>query len=94
MKADVLILLTTVDGLLDATGKRIPRVESFRNVMKLVHAGEKGKLSKGGMDSKLKAVKAAVEAGIDVYVANGRKAVLAPILEGKSVATFFPGSAL
>ena len=94
VKADTLILLTTVDGLLDDNKKRIPRVESFRNVMKLVHPGEKGKLSKGGMDSKLKAVKAAVEAGVDVYVANGRKSVLMQLVSGKSVGTFFPGSAL
>lgn len=94
VKADTLVLLTTVDGLLDAAGKRIPVVEDFRNVMKLVRSGEKGKLSKGGMDSKLKAVKAAVSVGIDVYVANGRKKVLPAIFAGKSVGTFFPGSAL
>ena len=94
VKADALVLLTTVDGLLDANKKRIPRIDSFKNVLKLVRAGEKGKLSKGGMDSKLKAVKAAVEAGVDTYIANGRKSVLVPILAGKSVGTFFPGSAL
>ncbi|MGN0834181.1 MAG: glutamate 5-kinase [Kiritimatiellia bacterium] len=94
VKADALILLTTVDGLLDANGRRIHEVADFRNVMKLVHAGEKGKLSKGGMDSKLKAVKAAVMSGIDTYIANGRKTVLQPLLAGKSVGTFFPGSAL
>ena len=94
VKADTLILLTTVDGLLDAQGRRIPEVGSFRNVLRLVHAGEKGRLSKGGMDSKLKAVKAAVSAGIDTYIANGRKTVLPGILAGKSVGTFFPASAL
>ena len=94
VKADVLVLLTTVDGLLDANGKRIPEVASFRNVMKLVRAGEKGSLSKGGMDSKLRAVKAAVTSGIDTYIANGRKSVLASLLAGRSVGTFFPGSAL
>jgi glutamate 5-kinase len=94
VKADLLVLLTTVDGLLDAQGRRIALVDNFRNVMKLVHAGEKGRLSRGGMDSKLKAVKAAVNSGIDTYVANGRKTVLPAILEGKSVGTFFPGSAL
>ena len=94
VKADALVLLTTVDGLLDAKGKRIPEVADMRNVMRLVRAGEKGKLAKGGMDSKLRAVKAAVASGIDVYIANGRKAVLAPLLAGKSVGTFFPGSAL
>ena len=94
VKAETLVLLTTVDGLLDAKGKRIPEVADFKNVMKLVRAGEKGKLSKGGMDSKLKAVKAAVASGIDTYIANGRKTVLEAVLAGKSVGTFFPGSAL
>ena len=91
VRADVLVLLTTVDGLLDANGRRIPEVAEFKNVMKLVRAGEKGKLSKGGMDSKLTAVKAAVANGVDVYIANGRKSVLVPLLAGKSVGTFFPG---
>lgn len=94
VKADALVLLTTVDGLLNAEGARIPEVTSFREAVKLVRAGSKGALSKGGMDSKLKAVKAAVEAGIDTYVANGRKSVLRPLILGRSVGTFFPGSAL
>ena len=94
VRADVLVLLTTVDGLLDAQGRRIPVVERPRSVARLVRVGEKGSLSKGGMDSKLKAVKAAVAAGIDTYIANGRKSVLVPLLSGRSVGTFFPGSAL
>ena len=94
VKADALVLLTTVDGLLDANGRRIPEVDSLRNVGRLVRAGEKGALSKGGMHSKLKAVKAAVAAGIDTYIANGRKTVLPVVLSGRSVGTFFPASAL
>ena len=94
LKADALVLLTTVDGLLDANGRRIPEVVSLRNVGRLVRAGEKGALSKGGMASKLKAVKAAVSAGIDAYIANGRKTVLPAVLSGSSVGTFFPASTL
>lgn len=94
VKADMLILLTTVDGVLDANGKRIAQISSLGGLSRLVKPGEKGKLSKGGMDSKLRAVKAAVKSGIDVYVANGRKASLRAIVAGKSVGTFFPGSAL
>lgn len=94
VRADTLVLLTTVDGLLDADGKRIPEVVSFRNVMKLVRAKEKGSLSKGGMDSKLKAVKAAVHSGIDTYIANGRKSSLSALAAGREVGTFFPGNAL
>lgn len=94
LHADILALLTTVDGLLDDSGRRIPRVDSFRNIAKLVHPGEKGALSKGGMDSKLKAVKAAVSAGIDVFIANGRKKTLSLLAEGKNPGTYFPGSTL
>ena len=94
VKADALVLCTTVDGLLDPDGKRIPEVVNLRNVGRLVRPGEKGNLSKGGMDSKLKAVKAAVNAGIDTYIANGRKPQLVALLDGKSIGTFFPGSAL
>ncbi len=94
VKADVLVLLTTVDGLLDANGHRIPEVSNFRNIARLVRPGEKGNLSKGGMDSKLKAVKAAVEAGIDTFVANGRKNSLRQLFAGRSTGTFFPGKSL
>ena len=94
VKADALILLTTVDGLLESAGRRIPVVEDIRKVARLVRPGEKGRLSKGGMDTKLKAVRSAVASGIDTYVANGRKSVLEPILAGRNVGTFFPGSAL
>ena len=94
VKADALVLLTTVDGLLDANGRRMPEVTSLRSVGRLVRAGEKGALSKGGMASKLKAVKAAVAAGIDTYIANGRKTVFPAVLTGSSVGTFFPASAL
>ena len=92
--ADALVLLTTVDGLLDAEGRRVPAIGKVRDALKLVRPGEKGTLSKGGMDSKLKAVKAAVTAGIDTYIANGRKSSLTAIFTGKNCGTYFPGSAL
>ncbi len=94
LKADALVLLTTVDGLLDAAGHRIPEVDDLRNIMKLVHPGEKGRLSKGGMDTKLKAVRAAVKSGIDVYIANGRKKCLVSLFTGRSTGTFFPADVL
>ena len=92
--ADALVLLTTVDGLLDDAGKRVSEIFSVREALKLVRAGQKGTLSKGGMDSKLKAVKSASEAGANVVIANGRrKGVLASIFAGKDVGTFVPGKA-
>lgn len=93
--ADALVLLTTVDGLLDDAGRRVPEIFSVRDALKLVKAGQKGSLSKGGMDSKLKAVKNATEAGVNVVIANGRKrGVLGAVFAGRDVGTFVPGRAM
>lgn len=70
-KADLLVLLTSVDGLLDQGGQLVPRVEDVDAVAGLAK-DEKGRLSVGGMVSKLQAVKLAVEAGIPTWIANGR----------------------
>ncbi len=95
VRADALILLTTVDGLLDENGKRVHSIEKISDAMKLVREGQKGKLSKGGMDSKLKAVKNATSAGIDVVIANGTTPHIVPaIVTGRDVGTFISGSAL
>jgi glutamate 5-kinase len=88
-RADLLILLTSVDGLLDATGKTVPRVNDLDAVANLARQ-EKGKLSVGGMISKLQAVKVAIAAGIPTYIASGRKpAQLGAIAAGRKVGTRF-----
>ena len=93
--ADALVLLTTVDGLLDAEGRRVPAIGKVRDALKLVRPGEKGTLSKGGMDSKLKAVQNAVKSGANVVVASAAQPrVLQKIFEGRDVGTYVPGSAL
>ncbi len=95
VRADALVLLTTVDGLLDGSGRRVPSIGSIRDAMKLVHAGQKGSLSKGGMDSKLKAAQNAAKSGANVVMASGaRPKVLEGIFAGKDIGTFMPGAAL
>lgn len=78
-----MILLTSVDGLLDpASNELISEVADIDEVFKHVR-NDKGRFSMGGMASKLTAVKAAVESGIETYIANGRKpACLAHIFAG------------
>jgi glutamate 5-kinase len=89
VEADLLILLTSVDGLLDAKGKTVRVVDDIDRVAGLAHE-EKGKLSVGGMISKLQAVKVAVQAGIPTYIASGREAGRIPaIAAGKAVGTRF-----
>jgi glutamate 5-kinase len=84
------ILLTSVDGLLDPTNKQlIPEVRDIDAAFGHVQ-NDKGKFSMGGMSSKLEAVKCATEAGIEVHIANGRNPErLSDILNGKGISTHF-----
>ena len=89
-KAHLLILLTSVDGLLDKAGKTVPEVADIDAATELVRP-EKGRLSVGGMTSKLQAVKAAVGAGIATFIVSGRKAGrIGAIVAGRHVGTHFP----
>lgn len=71
VKAHLLILLTSVDGLQDENGELVTEIPDVGASLKLVRA-EKGMHSTGGMGSKLAAAANAVEAGIEVVIANGR----------------------
>lgn len=87
-EADLLILLTTAEGLLNG-GEVIREVCDIDAVMEYVEP-TKGKLSVGGMASKLMAVKIAVESGIPTVIASGRApGVIAAILAGESAGTRF-----
>src|SRR5438046_1395135 len=57
--ADLLMILTGVDGLMDQAGNVIPRVRDVDRVKNFA-TESKGKFSQGGMISKLEAVKMAV----------------------------------
>ncbi len=89
-QADALLLLTSVSGLLDERGETIPVVEEVERVTSLVRQ-EKGRLSVGGMESKLQAVKIAVEAGIGTWILSGREPdQIKAALAGSAVGTRFP----
>ena len=88
-RAELLILLTSVDGLLDANGQTVEQVDDVESVAGLARE-EKGKYSVGGMITKLQAVKAAVGAGIPTHIASGRKArQIGAIVAGKRAGTRF-----
>jgi len=89
LRADVLVLLTVVDGLLDESGKSVRVVSSVEEARELVRA-EKSALGKGGMDSKLAAAKLMTDSGEAMVIADGRDAsVLVRILGGEQVGTLF-----
>lgn len=86
--ADLLVLLTDVEGLLDADGKRIDTVRDVEEVRSLVRPHEAGGLSLGGMESKLEAARRASLRGLSVVIADARDPhILSQIVGGESVGT-------
>ena len=87
IRADLLVLLSVVDGLLDGHGKPVPFVSDLNEAQHLVRS-EKSHSGKGGMSSKLFAAKEVTESGLAFIVANGRAPdVLPRILSGEELGT-------
>lgn len=98
IRADLLILLSTVDGLRahseNGRSQRVPYVEAVNKaVQKLVQPPKVAGLSKGGMDSKLRAAASCMKAGCNVVIADGtKKDVLTHVISGKDEGTLFIAS--
>jgi len=93
--ADLLILLSDIDGLYDhdphryKEAKIIDRVYSVDDVRHLA-GGAVSKVGTGGMVTKLDAAEIATKAGINMVIMNGNDIDSIPsLLEGESVGTLF-----
>jgi glutamate 5-kinase len=86
--ADLLVLLTDVQGLLDDDGNRIALVRDVEEVKSLVRPHMSGGLSLGGMESKLEAARRAALRGLPVVIADARDGtVLEQVMAGADVGT-------
>jgi glutamate 5-kinase len=92
LRADLLVLLSVVDGVLDAAGQSVRLVESIDAMQTLVRV-EKSALGKGGMNSKLEAARIVTGSGEAMVVAHGRTDNLLPrLLDGDELGSLFvPG---
>jgi len=96
IEADLLVLLTDVDGLytanpsVDGTAQKLDTVEAVTDeIARLVWAGA-GTGAVGGMVTKLQAAQKAAAAGVPMIIANGRtEAVLPRLLHGEPLGTYF-----
>ncbi|MDQ3037615.1 MAG: glutamate 5-kinase [Myxococcota bacterium] len=87
--ADLLVLLTDVEGLLDEHGARVPLVTDLAEASKLVGAS-KGDLGSGGMASKLDAARRASLRGVPVVIGDARDPhILTKVIAGDDVGTLF-----
>lgn len=96
--ADLLVLLSDIDGLYTSDPHRHPDAELLPVVEQLtpeilsLAEGKGTALGTGGMKTKLHAAKIAMDAGIDMIIANGAEPmVLYHIVDGKSFGTRFVG---
>ena len=94
--ADLLIILTDIDGLhtanprLDPTAKCIPLVEVISEELKSAAGTAGDMMATGGMITKLQAAEIAMSAGIDTVIANGHhENILKRILSGEPTGTYF-----
>ena len=96
VRADLLILMSDIDGLYtadphkDPGARLIDRVEEITPEIQAL-AGQKGsELATGGMETKLRAARMVMDRGIDMVIANGQKPEnLYDIVAGERVGTRF-----
>jgi glutamate 5-kinase len=94
LPADLLVILTTVDGVIENFGKANPKtiatIEAIDGALETLAGGTDSATAVGGMKSKIQAAKIAVRSGIPLVIASGRKkTVLARVLAGETEGTVF-----
>jgi len=96
MDADLLILLTDVDGLYDRNplsdenAKLIRVVDEITPEIESMAGGRKNQRSTGGMRTKINAAKIAMTSGCNMVIANGSiENVVARIVKGEEIGTLF-----
>jgi len=94
LPADLLVILTTVDGVVENFGKAdpktIPVIEKIDGAVEGIAGGTTSETAVGGMRSKVEAAKIVVRSGIPLVIASGKKkAVLAKVLGGEDEGTLF-----
>ena len=98
IQADLLILLSDIDGLFDGDPRKNPDAKLIDTVEKIdehiisLGGGSGSNLGTGGMATKLRAAQMATTAGCEMVIANGQSPeVLYDVAAGKRVGTRFFG---
>ena len=94
LPADLLMILTTVDGVLDNFGKAnsrtISRIDRIDDALERNAGGTTSATAVGGMASKVQAAKIAMRSGIPLVIASGRKKkIMARVLAFEEEGTLF-----
>ncbi|MEM7078148.1 MAG: glutamate 5-kinase [Pseudomonadota bacterium] len=94
LEADILVILTDVEGLLDADprhqpdARRIPQAAAMDSDLDALPSADAGVLGRGGMVTKLRAARLASRSGAHTLIADGRaEDVLMRLLGGEDLGT-------
>ena len=94
--ADLLVLLTDIDGLYTADPRRnpkatlVPVVERVDKSIEALAGGTSSTRSRGGMITKIQAAKLATASGVTVVIANGQTPdALLRLIHGEQIGTTF-----
>jgi glutamate 5-kinase len=95
--ADLLVLLTDVDGLYtgdpsrDPQARKLDTVEAVTPEIERLVWADADRVAVGGMATKLQAAQKAAASGVPMVIASGREpGTLARVLRGEPVGTYFP----
>jgi glutamate 5-kinase len=94
LPADLLVILTTVDGVIENFGKAgartLPAVAKIDARLEGMVGGTRSETAVGGMTSKIQAAKIVMRSGIPLVIASGHtRNVLAQIMAGADEGTIF-----
>ena len=95
--ADVLIILSDIDGVYDANPQTHPEARLLSEIKEITSAveamagGAGSSVGTGGMATKIEAAKIATAAGVTMFIASGgENGMLSRIIAGEDVGTVFP----
>lgn len=95
--ADVLIILSDIDGVYDANpqthpeAKLLPEIKEITSGVEAMAGGAGSAVGTGGMATKIEAAKIATAAGVTMFIAfGGENGMLGRIIAGENAGTVFP----
>ena len=90
VKADLLLILSDIDGLYDGSGQVVSVVPAITPEVRALVNGKGSELSTGGMATKLHAAEIVTGAGETMIIANGGKPrIITRVLQGDDQGTLF-----
>lgn len=97
LKADLLVILSTIPGLLDRTRENqlVPLVEKIDDAIRSLAGGTDSPTAVGGMVTKIDAAAIATQSGCGTFIGSGENPnILTGLMDGTAEGTFFVPSKL